>query len=217
MRQAGQDLIPGGALHRLRTASPRRRRAQLGGLIALCALATGSTGALLAVANAGVDLVRIRPVEPGPSSPPRAEGLPAGQAGSVTPTREPAFGWSEREARRPYVARSPRSRPTLVRASPSTTATARALSDDWVEPFESFEFSGDKSFRAAPTPGESGAATSRPAPASPGEGSARPDETAPDSAGPTERPPAVGVVSARPTPSESPLPTSLTELEIPPG
>ena len=88
------------ALYRLRTASPRRRRAQLGSAFALCALATGSTGALLVVANAGVDLVRITPIEPGGAQAARADRLPAGRAGSVTPSREPAFGWSEPDFRR---------------------------------------------------------------------------------------------------------------------
>ncbi|MFB9318928.1 hypothetical protein [Cryptosporangium minutisporangium] len=237
MRQAGQGLNPGGARHRLRTARrPRRRRAQVGGLFALCALATGSTAALLVVANAGVDLVQIKPQQ---AVPPRADGLPAGQAGSVTPSREPAFGWSEREARRPYVAERRRTPPpprgTVPRSSsylpshrplsaPSPTGGARetdvALPDQWAGPSDPDDHSDpvEESPSATPTPGESGAATSRSAPASPGEGSARPDDAASDSAGR----PAVGVVSVQPTPptrsiTAPPEPTPRADVAAPGG
>jgi hypothetical protein len=111
--RGGHRTSPGDALQRLRTSSPRRRRAQLGGLFTLCALATGSTAALLAVGNAGVDLVTLTPMSEGASGgglPPAADGKASPYPHSAVPSRAPVFGWSPGAGRRSYVARSPSAR-----------------------------------------------------------------------------------------------------------
>ncbi|GAA0272863.1 hypothetical protein [Cryptosporangium japonicum] len=201
--------------------SPRRRRAQWGGAVALCALATGSTAALLVVANAGVDLVRITPLQPGAAAGERPDRLPAGRAGSVTPSRESAFGWSTPDARRPHVTgpSSPQPAPSRTpttsapRVEPTPTAAWSTEpadeADEWASESEEFWTMND----TTPRPGESGAVMPEAEPASPGEGSARPTDAAPDSAGTSDgRRPAVGRVRVRPgpvpvTPSASPTPT----------
>ncbi|WP_157018524.1 hypothetical protein [Cryptosporangium arvum] len=198
--------------------SPRRRRAQWGGAVALCALATGSTAALLVVANAGVDLVRITPLESGAAAPDRVDRLPEGGAGSVRPSRESAFGWSEPGPRRPRATGPSAPASTSASAEPRIEPTGETSEPPPVEAgggaseHEEFWSMDD----TTPRPGESGAVMPEAEPASPGEGSVRPTDAAPDSAGTADpadgRRPAVGRVRVRPgpvpvTPSASPTPT----------
>jgi hypothetical protein len=165
MRHRGSHrTAPGEKLQRLRTPSPRRRRAQLGGLFTLCALATGSTAALLVVANAGVDLLTVAPMA---GEAPAGNGLPPAADGSVgpsTPSRGPVFGWSPGTGRRPYVTQAPR----------------------WVDPSgrRAGEYPGAEPSVDTPSPGRNGDPLDVPenlaVPTSPGEGSAPPGRNTPE-------------------------------------
>ena len=177
MRHRGSHRMPPGdtppllrqlRLQRLRIASPRRRRAQLGGLFTLCALATGSTAALLAVANAGVDLLTVAPMAgeapTGSGLPPAADGS-VGQVGPSTSSRGPVFGWSAVAGRRPYVT-PPAARPGARRTGAANTSAGTEPSAD------------------TPSPGPNGDPLDVPenlaVPASPGEGSASPGHNTPE-------------------------------------
>jgi hypothetical protein len=90
-----------------RSGYPHHRRVQILGLLVLCGLATGATGAVIAVGSAELDIAPASWGTPDVAAP-RIAGPLASRPGparpQVTPQRAPVFRWPSDIARVPYPA-----------------------------------------------------------------------------------------------------------------